>query len=288
MAEVAGVRRSPGSQQQQRKPFSWLQRLYRRPKESDSADGASLTVPQHSASHDIPVLGIREDAASLPPETSSLRPTISTRVPSIASNQAVLDVDVAAGNDSALDEEHEIEGDLTATDITSAAQTPRAAQAPRFPTPPAIATSHRHDDPDIEPPLNTATTAETTGTAPIIHTTPTSPPSVRSSKESPIPSIFTTRTAETQPTTHLAGSTGANGPASILSGRMGILGGGVSGGGSFGAADNASTLTLASSSKGPRRRRSLDTNCSVRALAPGSARNSTESERPSVYTGGHE
>lgn len=88
-----------------------------------------------------------------------------------------------------------------------------------------------------------------------------SAPSVQS-KESSIPSIFTTKTAETQPTIAV--------PPSVMSSRAS---------GYIGASDNASMLTLASSSKGPRRRRSIDTNCSMRAIAPASARGSFESAR---------
>lgn len=266
MAEVVSPRatHAPSSatpQQSSKKPFSWLSRLYRRPKE---ADGTSL---EHSDGHlapssaarmtptgvrETPVLGVNgEDALSLPPDTSSLRPTISTRVPSIASNQAVVDVDATVDPVPAVSTPDSAgRGSLLALDAAPkddlSALTPRPSDRATF-----------VDEGIVAPPIE--------GLAPI--SANPDAPSSHSSKDSPIPSLFTTRTAETQPTVFVPP------PSSIMSGR-----------GPMGAADNASTLTLASSTKAVRRRRSLDTNCSVRALAPASARNSHESERPSIYT----
>lgn len=258
-----------------KKPFGWLQRLYKR---SSATDADS----RHYGSESTRIFGSQESpfldtAASVSSnyagnDSSSLRPTISTRPPSMAgsdsSHAAIHNVDaisspVTVRRESAQtrSNSHTSEPSVAPPihrDITTVSPTERNKSVSRV--------SSEHHDQHVEHRHNS-----TTGHEDFIsrQTSRNYSESNESSKDSPIPSIFTARTVETQPTiSHLAH------PASILSSRTG---------GGLGANDNASMLTLASSSKGPRRRRnSTDTNCSVLAIAPASARASFDSSRTGV------
>lgn len=252
---------------QSRRPFGWIARLYRRTPQIEELGPVSRTTS--SISNGAPFLGLGSSAGNsfLINDTSSLRPTISTRPPSvaqsIASNAAVHDVEAISSPVTVIpDSPHTLsrqEDDLNSTLVA----------------PPLLPSGDGHPSPtkDIIAP-DTSLVAEqglalqTLTTSTGVDRETVSAAASQSSKNSAMTSLFTTRTIETQPTVfHLSHRAG-----SFISSRTGNIG--------SGANDNASMLTLASSSKGTRRRRnSTDTNCSVLAIAPASARGSFESSR---------
>lgn len=251
-----------------RKPFGWIQRLYRKSSPHDFGDGENQAhaLTPAATTEGAPFLGIgaQMDDSGGGNDMSSLRPTISTRAPSIAqstvSNAAVRNVEAISSPVDSFDTDdsaHRLTTIQPADTLLAAPQTPAVRASNGVPTTRLTAT---HTDRQavatvVSPALNEEASSG-----------PTYSTSIHSSNRSSFPSIFTSKTVDTQPTiphfTH---------PASIMSARNG---------GGLGANDNASMLTLASSSKGPHRRRlSTDTNCSVFAIAPASGRASFESSR---------
>ncbi|ORY81968.1 hypothetical protein BCR37DRAFT_387458 [Protomyces lactucae-debilis] len=246
--------------------FSWLSKLYKRTathgdptaaRNNNAQNAHHLSTPASSV-HGAPFLSLQQTGSSLEgsgSDASSLRPTISTRAPSVSSNAAVLNVEAPSQARGLRDSR--MPSMLSLTDTSD--------RRPVDPEDRPLATEKTEDDlseadgetvdtPRIGMDEETADNASTHSPMASLH----------SSKESTVLSIFTTRTAETQPTFFPQTA------ASLLSQRTsGVMG--------TGAADNASMLTLASSSKARRRRRSIDTQASMRALAPASARTSFES-----------
>lgn len=259
-----------------KKPFGWLQRLYKRssPIDAETPQYAGENTLTNSTSQEPPFLGITASVSSNygGNESSSLRPTISTRPPSVAasdsSHAAIRNVDAISS--PVLTVREFSQNRINTHGVESSVAPPIHRES-------ALASSADHNkngslvSGDHQDQFITNRHNSTTSHDDFVSRTTSRnySESGESSKDSPIASIFTTRTMETQPTiSHLAH------PASILSFRTG---------GGLGANDNASMLTLASSSKGPRRRRnSTDTNCSVLAIAPASARGSFDSSRTGI------
>lgn len=247
-----------------KKTFSWISRFYRKPQASyRSSSNDASQEGSDTSSVAGPFLGITQSQGNdfANNEVSSLRPTISTRAPSTSSNVAVHNIEaisssVACSAESfktVIDSDHERELDVVAPPLQAGAEELEATDQ--------LATPMFHQT-ELPHHAVASTSSNSIMPEPLL----SSENSFRSSKDSPIPSIFTTRTTDTQPTfANLAH------PSSIMSSHAS--------GANIGASDNASMLTLASSSKGPRRRRSIDTNCSMRAIAPASARGSFESSR---------
>lgn len=260
-----------------KRPFGWISRLYKRaPPHEDIA----ITHASSSTSNNAPFLGIGPSSGNSTKvnDASSLRPTISTRAPSIAqsmaSNAAIHNVEAISSPVVVSTNSPKLAATLDVpSNVSNNALAPPILQS-------TAATESIHDsdsEVDAGATIESAdgdTTLETAcaGRAKEKEHESVQPDHLyatsQSSRNSAMTSIFTTRTVETQPTiSHLTHPT-----ASIMSSRTGH--------GGLGANDNASMLTLASSSKGNRRRRnSTDTNCSVLALAPASARGSFESSR---------
>lgn len=258
-----------------RKPFGWIQRLYKKSSQGDVEHRGAINLEDPSKNSNIDSTFHEFGAASVAGsitanDMSSLRPTISTRAPSIAqsmaSNAAIRNVDAISSainpaelemtpkvtdNGRSVFSHSPINDDETLVDnVRSSHVHPQDNSLEGRKTIEALemdAGDVREDNRE-----NRHDSQYTT--------------SSYSSKESPMPSLFSSRTTETAPTISLFTH-----PASVISART------TNG---PGAQDNASMLTLASSSKGPHQRRtSTDTNCSVRALAPASARGSFESSR---------
>lgn len=251
-----------------KKPFGWIQRLY---KKSSTHDGEESVHAVNLTSRK-PLGAVQtfdNESCNLSMthtnDVSSLRPTISTRAHSIDSNAAGRHVDA-------------ISSPIVDTDQLLTPRPNHHSDPDNFPSTmgdgetlvdrnsthyPLISSDNHKSGPYDSHFTNEAAKDENrdafSRNDDFIRST-------GSSTGSPIPSLFSNKTTETAPTASLFPP-----PSSIMSFRT------VAG---LGATDNASMLTLASSSKGPlRRRTSTDTSCSVRALAPASGRASFESSR---------
>lgn len=260
--------------------FSWLSKLYKRNTIHGHTARSNRNVSSQpstpgSSVHGAPFLSLQQSGNSqdtFSSDASSLWPTISTRAPSVSSNAAVLNVEAPASlaghRNSRADSTLSLKGDASKDSAREADESGTLQSAKQR----TIDTQSRDEGPDDDEMIDTPRIGMDEH-AEDENSLPSPRASMHSSKESPIPSIFTTRTMETQPTQF------HHTPASLLSQRTG-------GNMGAGAADNASILTLASSSKARRRRRSIDTQASMLALAPASARTSFDSShtQPASFT----